>query len=99
MECILNGLRCILSQDKPVSSLGVSNTLAKSFSRSLSTSGSGSMNNKDDFSFFNSHIYASDEDGQFIWRRRVHLLSENRSELIAYGCNILINALYVSQSY
>lgn len=48
-----------------------------------------------DFSFYSSHVYNTDSNGAFVYQRRVHFISENRSEVIAYAANILIRCFHV----
>jgi hypothetical protein len=54
-----------------------------------------SFRSKEDFSFYSSHVYNTDPTGNFVFQRRVHFLSENRSEIVAYAANILIRCFHV----
>ena len=54
------------------------------------------MANREDFSFFNPHLYANDTKGNYVMQKRFHFISENRYEIIYYVGNILIRCLHVS---
>lgn len=59
----------------------------------------GHSSGKEDFAFFNPHIYNTDSKGNFVFQRRVHFLSENKCEIIAYAANVLISCFHVSTFY
>ncbi|CAL8090047.1 unnamed protein product [Orchesella dallaii] len=60
-------------------------------SRSISGTFSGlSVTKQTNFSFFNCSSYATHSKGYLVPQRRVHFISENKSEVLAYAVNVLI---------
>lgn len=68
----------------------MSRTRSISTGSAAAAAGSSAISKPVNFSFFTAPCYAKDNQGYLINQRRVHFISDNKSEIIAYAVNVLI---------